>query len=71
MARLMLWINFAGWRADCEIALHGIDAWLDDGKGSEELKAIQSITGTGDIGVRMRWAALRRAVARCARKRGR
>ena len=41
--------------ADCEIALHGIDAWLDDGKGSEELKAIQSITGTEDIGVRMHW----------------
>jgi hypothetical protein len=39
----------------CEIGLHGIDAWLDSSKGSEELEEIRRITGTREIGVRMHW----------------
>jgi hypothetical protein len=38
-----------------EIALHGIDAWVDSTKGHEELAEIRSITGARDIGVRMHW----------------
>ena len=41
--------------ADYEIALHGIDAWLDDAKGRDELNAIRAITGIANIGVRMHW----------------
>ncbi len=41
--------------ADCEIGLHGIDAWLDSSKGREELEHIRRITGMQDIGVRMHW----------------
>jgi hypothetical protein len=41
--------------AGCEIGLHGIDAWLDSSKGSEELEEIRRITGTRGIGVRMHW----------------
>jgi hypothetical protein len=41
--------------AGCEVALHGIDAWLDDARGRDELNAIRSLTGAEDIGVRMHW----------------
>ena len=40
---------------DCEIGLHGIDAWQDSEKGREELSRISSITESHDIGVRMHW----------------
>jgi peptidoglycan/xylan/chitin deacetylase (PgdA/CDA1 family) len=40
---------------NCEIAVHGIDAWRDSAKGREERRRIQEITGTADIGVRMHW----------------
>ena len=38
-----------------EIALHGIDAWHDVGKGRTELETIQHLTGESEIGVRMHW----------------
>jgi hypothetical protein len=38
-----------------EIGLHGIDAWLDDSKGQEELKELRRLTGVSEIGVRMHW----------------
>jgi len=38
-----------------EVGLHGIDAWADSSKGSEELKEIQRLTGTVETGVRMHW----------------
>ena len=42
----------------CEIGLHGIDAWQDVECGIQELKEISSITGKGEIGVRMHWLYL-------------
>jgi glycosyltransferase involved in cell wall biosynthesis len=39
----------------CEVGLHGIDAWLDSSKGSEELEGIRRLTGVSQIGVRMHW----------------
>lgn len=39
----------------CEIGLHGIDAWRDIGRGSEEMAAIRQISRTEKIGVRMHW----------------
>lgn len=41
--------------ANCEVGLHGIDAWVDNEKGCEEFSEIRSITGVPDIGVRMHW----------------
>jgi len=38
-----------------EVGLHGLDAWLDSGKGSEELEEIRRLTGFSEIGVRMHW----------------
>src|SRR5262249_19612174 len=38
-----------------EIAVHGIDAWCDSAKGSEERKQVQKITGTVETGVRIHW----------------
>jgi hypothetical protein len=38
-----------------EIGLHGIDAWIDDAKGQEEMAQITNITGAKNIGVRMHW----------------
>lgn len=38
-----------------EIALHGIDAWLDSDSGREELQVIRNLTGEQEIGVRMHW----------------
>lgn len=42
-------------KADCEISLHGLDAWIDTDRGREELQEIRSITGSENIGVRMHW----------------
>ena len=41
--------------ANCEIALHGIDLWLDSSKGREELDEIRRLTGTTTVGARMHW----------------
>jgi hypothetical protein len=41
--------------ANCEIGLHGIDAWIDCDKGREELDEIRHLTKSSDIGVRMHW----------------
>jgi hypothetical protein len=42
-------------QSGCEVGLHGIDAWLDESSGRRELREIQSVTGTAEIGVRMHW----------------
>jgi hypothetical protein len=41
--------------AGCEIGVHGIDAWLDQDRGREELREISRLTGSPDVGVRMHW----------------
>jgi hypothetical protein len=41
--------------AGCEVALHGIDAWIDSSQGREELAEIRRLTGDAAIGVRMHW----------------
>jgi hypothetical protein len=41
--------------AGCEVGLHGIDAWLDNCRGREELEEIRRLTGVSEIGVRMHW----------------
>jgi hypothetical protein len=41
--------------AKCEIAAHGIDAWLDSSSGRAEIEQIRKITGQQEIGVRMHW----------------
>jgi peptidoglycan/xylan/chitin deacetylase (PgdA/CDA1 family) len=41
--------------ANCEIAVHGIDAWRDTAKGRNEYQRIQEITGAADVGLRMHW----------------
>jgi peptidoglycan/xylan/chitin deacetylase (PgdA/CDA1 family) len=41
--------------ANCEIAVHGIDAWRDSTKGCNERESIQQVTGTSEVGVRMHW----------------
>jgi len=41
--------------AGCEVALHGIDAWVDGAAAEEELAEIRRLTGASDIGVRMHW----------------
>ncbi len=38
-----------------EVGLHGIDAWIDGAKGKEELRKIQKLTGSANIGSRMHW----------------
>ena len=40
---------------DCEIGVHGIDAWHSVQKGSDELARIAKVTGESSIGVRMHW----------------
>jgi hypothetical protein len=35
--------------------LHGIDAWTDADKGTEELDEIRRLTGSTEIGVRIHW----------------
>ncbi len=41
--------------ANCEIGVHGINAWRDSEKGKAERKCIEAITGTAEMGVRMHW----------------
>jgi len=41
--------------ANCEIAVHGIDAWRDSAKGRNEREQIRKITGIAAAGVRMHW----------------
>ncbi len=41
--------------AGCEVGLHGIDAWVDDSCGLEELEEIRRLTGATEIGARMHW----------------
>jgi hypothetical protein len=36
-----------------EIAVHGIDAWIDSEQGSRELGRISEFTGESDVGIRM------------------
>jgi hypothetical protein len=39
----------------CEIGVHGIDAWLDSGRGRAELAEVAGVTGASEVGVRMHW----------------
>ncbi len=41
--------------AGCEIGVHGIDAWLDDTRGREELQKVSEVSGSSVSGVRMHW----------------
>ncbi len=41
--------------AGCEVGLHGLDAWLDDSRGHEELEEIRRLAEVSEIGVRMHW----------------
>jgi hypothetical protein len=41
--------------ANCEVAVHGIDAWRDSSKGRHELQRVQQFVRTAEIGVRMHW----------------
>lgn len=38
-----------------EVGLHGIDAWVESTRGSEEFEEIRKLTGEKEIGVRMHW----------------
>jgi hypothetical protein len=40
---------------NCEIGVHGIDAWHDADRGKQELDRIASVTGKSTAGVRMHW----------------
>jgi hypothetical protein len=41
-----------------EVGVHGIDAWLDSERGSDEREAVSRATGAPTIGVRMHWLYL-------------
>jgi len=41
--------------AGCEVALHGIDAWIDSSKGMRERERVSQVTGVSAMGVRMHW----------------
>jgi hypothetical protein len=41
--------------ADCEVALHGIDAWHDHALGRQEVEEVRKLTSRQRIGVRMHW----------------
>src|SRR5262245_52470288 len=41
--------------ANCEIAVHGIDAWRDSAKGLDERERIQGVTRGDETGIRMHW----------------
>jgi hypothetical protein len=45
-------------QAGCEIGLHGIDAWVDEEKGRQELERIQDEISGPEVGVRMHWLYL-------------
>ena len=42
-------------KADCEIGLHGIDAWADKDDGKTELLRIGEFSGRNPTGIRMHW----------------
>jgi hypothetical protein len=42
-------------REGCELGVHGIDAWHDEGKGRHELERIAAVTGQSSVGIRMHW----------------
>jgi hypothetical protein len=44
--------------AGCEIGLHGIDAWVDEEKGRQELERIRDEISGPEVGVRMHWLYL-------------
>ncbi len=56
--------------ANCEIAVHGIDAWRDPAKGRQEREQIQEITGATGTGVRMHWLYFNSAAALTLEKAG-
>src|SRR5262249_46176081 len=41
--------------AGSEVALHGIDAWVDSASGFEEREQISRVTGMSTTGTRMHW----------------
>lgn len=42
-------------QSECDVALHGIEAWRDSSRGRSELDEIREVTGKQKIGVRMHW----------------
>ena len=38
-----------------EVGLHGIDSWINSSSGKEEVRNIQEVAGTTNIGSRMHW----------------
>jgi hypothetical protein len=52
--------DLSGWiqrllRADCDIGVHGIDAWHSPEKGKAERLRIDSVAGEPTVGIRMHW----------------
>jgi hypothetical protein len=41
--------------AGSEVGVHGIDAWLDSGRGLDEREAVSRVAGNPTVGVRMHW----------------
>lgn len=41
--------------AGCEVGLHGLDAWRDSAKATEEFQEIRDLTGAAELGTRMHW----------------
>lgn len=56
--------------AGSEVALHGIDAWIDEAAGREELAEIANLAGGCCIGVRMHWLYSDRSTARALESAG-
>lgn len=40
---------------DCEVGVHGLNAWLDPVEGRRELDRVCGIAPTPDVGIRMHW----------------
>ena len=41
--------------ADCEVGVHGLDAWLDADEGRKERESVSRAIGATELGVRMHW----------------
>ena len=41
--------------ADCEVGVHGLDAWLDADEGRKERESVSQAIGATELGVRMHW----------------
>jgi hypothetical protein len=41
--------------ADCEVGVHGLDAWLDVDAGRRERETVSRAIGASELGVRMHW----------------